>query len=57
MKLRVPTELSDKQIEEFQRIYKEIFGEDISKEDAIKEGLNLIEFIASIIKTDDHYFK
>lgn len=54
MKLRVPTELSDKQIEEFQRIYKEIFGEDISKEDAIKEGLNLIEFIASIIKTDDH---
>ena len=54
MKLRVPTELSDKQIEEYQRIYKEIFDEDISKEDAIKEGLNLIEFIALIINTDDH---
>ena len=52
MKLRVPTELSDKQIEEFQRIYRERFGEDISREDAIEEGLNLISFIALVISKD-----
>ncbi|MBA4409726.1 MAG: hypothetical protein C0397_09935 [Odoribacter sp.] len=54
MKLRVPKELSDKQIEEFQRIYKERFGKDISREDAIEEGLSLIRSIALIIDKDDH---
>ena len=49
MILRVPTELSDKQIEEYQRIYKERFDEDISKEDAIKEGLSLIRLVAIVI--------
>ncbi|MCE1168998.1 MAG: hypothetical protein LWX70_12985 [Sphingobacteriia bacterium] len=49
MILRVPTKLSEKQIEEYQRIYKEIFGKDISRDDAEKEGLNLIEFIAIVI--------
>ncbi|MCX6754158.1 MAG: hypothetical protein NTV03_03850 [Candidatus Nomurabacteria bacterium] len=54
MQLRIPTELNDKQIEEFQRIWKERFGEDISREDAIEEGLNLIRFIALVIDKDDH---
>lgn len=54
MKLHVPTELSDRQIEEFQKIYRERFGKDISREDAIEEGLSLIRFIALIIDKDDH---
>ena len=54
MKLRIPTELSDKQIEEFQKIYRERFGKDISREDAIEEGLSLIRFIALVIDKDDH---
>ena len=49
MILRVPTELSDKQIEEYQRIYKETYGEDISKDEAHELGLSLIRLIALII--------
>jgi len=49
MILRVPTELSDKQIEEYQRIYKETYGDDISKDEAEKLGLSLIRLIAIVI--------
>jgi len=49
MILKIPTELSDKQIEEFQKIYKKTFGIDISKDEAIKKGLSLIRFIALVI--------
>lgn len=52
MKLRVPTELNDEQIAEFQRIYKERFGEDISRDDAIEEGLSLIRLVAIVINKD-----
>ena len=52
MKLIVPTELSAKQIAEFQRIYKERFGEDISRDEAIKEGLSLIHLVAIVINKD-----
>ena len=57
MKLQVPTELSNEQISEFQKIYFERFEESISREDAIKEGLNLIEFIALVIDKSDHPHK
>jgi hypothetical protein len=49
MILKVPTELNDKQIEEYQRIYKKIHGADISKEEAIKQGLDLIRFFVLVI--------
>ena len=49
MILRVPTELSDKQIEEYQRIYKETFGKDVSKDEAREQGLSLIRLIAIVI--------
>jgi hypothetical protein len=49
MILRVPIELSDKQIEEYQRIYKETFGKDISKDKAEELGLSLIRLIALVI--------
>lgn len=54
MQLRIPTELSDKQIEEFQRICKERFGEGISREDAIDQGLSLIRLVALVIDENDH---
>jgi len=49
MILRVPETLTEEQIKEYQRIYKEKFGEDISREDAIKEGLSLIRLVAIVI--------
>jgi F0F1-type ATP synthase delta subunit len=49
MKLKVPTELTDKQIEEFQSIYKKTFGKEISRDEAIEKGLSLIRFIALVI--------
>jgi len=53
MKLRVPTELTDKQIEDFQRIYKKTFDEDISRDKAIEEGLSLIRLVAIVINKGD----
>lgn len=49
MILRVPDSLTEEQIKEYQRIYKEKFGEDISREDTIKEGLSLIRLVAIVI--------
>lgn len=37
--------LSDEQIREFQEIYKEHFGTEISKEEAYKNGLKLLQLI------------
>lgn len=37
--------LSDEQINEFQEIYKEHFGTEISKEEALKNGLKLLQLI------------
>ena len=37
--------LSDEQITEFQAIYKEHFGTEISKEEANKNGLKLLQLI------------
>ncbi|HAZ00590.1 MAG: hypothetical protein A2W90_04885 [Bacteroidetes bacterium GWF2_42_66] len=51
MILRVPNELTDKQIEEYQSIYKKNFGEDISRDEAIDQGLNLIRLVAIIISS------
>ena len=38
-------DLSDAQIREFQEIYKEHFGTEISKEEAYKNGLKLLQLI------------
>lgn len=48
MFIKIPTELSDKQIEEFQKIYKKVYGEDISEEEAINQGLSLIRLLAIV---------
>lgn len=49
MIIRVPTKLTDRQIEEYQKIYKEKYGKEISKEEAIREGLRLIRLVAVVI--------
>lgn len=49
MFIKIPTELSDKQIANLQIIYKEAFKRDISKEMAIEYGLSIIRLIAIII--------
>lgn len=41
--------LSDKQIIEFQRIYKEKFGKEISRKSSYKEGVSLINLYISAI--------
>lgn len=38
-------ELSDEKIREFQEIYKEHFGTEISKEEAHRDGLKLLRLI------------
>jgi len=49
MFIKIPTELSNKQIEEFQKIYRKVYGEDISKKEAIKQGLSLIRLLAMVL--------
>ena len=57
MKLHIPTELSDKQIEEYQRIYKQEHGESLSKEEARELGLSLVRLIALVIDKSDRKHK
>ncbi len=49
MILRVPTQLTEKQIEEYRELYRRDFGEDISKEKAGVEALEFIRFVALVI--------
>lgn len=37
--------LSDEQVKEFQNIYKEKFGKDISEDEAREQGSKLIDFM------------
>lgn len=53
MRLQVPTQLTEEQISEFQRIYFKRYDEEISREDAIDEGLSLIRLVAIVINKDD----
>ena len=48
---KIPIELSDEQINEYRRIYKKNFGEDVSKDEAINQGLRLVRLIALVIDT------
>jgi hypothetical protein len=55
MILKIPIELSDKQIEEYQMIYKKTFGKDISRDEAIEQGLSLIRLVAIVINESWKY--
>ena len=38
--------LSDEKVIEFQKLYKEHFGEEISKKDAYEQGIKLLQLIS-----------
>jgi hypothetical protein len=42
--------LSDKQIKKFQTLYKNRFGKEISREDALEQGVKLIRLMELIYK-------
>jgi hypothetical protein len=44
------TMLSDKSIEEFQQLYKKHFGKEISKQEAMEQGLKLIQLMKAVLK-------
>lgn len=49
--------LSDKQIEEFQMLYKSHFGKEISREDAYEQGIKLLRLLSIVYKpmTEDEF--
>mgnify|MGYP000922325709 CR=1 FL=1 len=46
--------LSDEQIEQFQILYKRHFNEDISKEEALKKGIRLINLVRIVSRPIDN---
>lgn len=42
--------LDERQLKEFQRIYKSHFGKEISKAEAYQQGINLVEFVRNILE-------
>lgn len=46
--------LNKQQIQKFKKIYKKIFGEDISDEKAYKEGLKVIELVKFIHNKEEY---
>lgn len=51
MRLYRPNSLTKKQLKRFHDIFEKQFGYRLSDEEAIKEGLELISFIATIIES------
>ena len=46
------TTLSDEAIGSYQRIFKEYSGKEISKQDALEQGLRLVNFMKLLIEID-----
>ncbi len=49
--------LTDKQIQEFQELYKEKFGLELDKQDAIKKGIKLVLLVKQLVSLDDSFTK
>ena len=51
--------LTNEQVSEFQRIYKDRFGKDISKEAALEKGIKLLRLVEIIYKpmTEEQFEK
>lgn len=45
--------LSDEKVIEFQNLYKEHFGEEISKKDACEQGIKLLQLISVLYRPKD----
>jgi len=46
--------ISDEQIARFQDLYKEQFGEEISKGEALKRGSKLVGFVRAIYELNEY---
>jgi len=51
--------LSDEQIKQFQALYKDTFGQDISKEEALRKGTKLVRLFEIVYQpiTKEQYKK
>jgi hypothetical protein len=46
------TTLSDEHIESYRKIFKKLYGKEISKQDALEQGLRLVNFVKLLIEID-----
>jgi hypothetical protein len=44
--------LTDKEITEYQELHKKEFGKDISRQEAMEAGQNLVNFFSLLLKID-----
>ena len=52
MILRVPNELKEEDVKEFQKIFKETHGTEISFEEAKELGMSLLRFMALVFQSN-----
>lgn len=52
MRIATPQTLTEEQIASFRKLFKDTYGFELTKEEAIEEGLNLIELVALILEPD-----
>jgi hypothetical protein len=46
------TTITDEHIESYQKIYKKLYGKEISKQEALEQGLMLVNFVKLLIEND-----
>lgn len=46
------TNLSDEHIKSYRKIFKKLYGKEISKQEALEQGLRLVSFIKLLIEID-----
>jgi hypothetical protein len=44
--------LSDEHIESYRKIFKKLYGKEISKQEALEQGLRLVSFLKLLIEID-----
>ncbi len=45
-------QLSEKNISDFQKLYKKYFGKDISKKEALEKGLSVLKIVRRVIRNE-----
>ncbi len=45
-------QLSEKNISDFQKLYKKHFGKDISKKEALEKGLSVLKIVRRVIRNE-----
>jgi len=55
MALVIPTTLDKEQIAEFKRLNKKHFDIELSDEQALKEGVQLLQFVTFVIDNNDAF--